>query len=49
METMMTVLLCASLAWALILVCLARLRAQQRRQSKKEGLEKWTKPKRKES
>lgn len=45
----MTVLLCASLVWALILVCLARLGAEKRRQSKKEGLEKWTNPKRKKS
>ena len=36
MEPMMTVLLCASLAGALILVCLARLRAQQRRQHKRK-------------
>lgn len=31
MEPMMTVLLCAALAGALILVCLARLRLEQRR------------------
>ena len=49
MEPMMTVLLCASLAGALILVCLARLRAQQRRQSREKGMKKWTKPKRKKS
>ena len=34
---MMTALLCAALAWALILVCLARLRAQQRRRGRKAG------------
>ena len=34
---MMTVLLCASLAWALILVCLARLRLEQRRRGRKAG------------
>ena len=45
----MTVLLCASLVWALILVCLTRLRAQQRRQSREKGMKKWTKPKRKKS
>ena len=43
----MTVLLCASLVWALILVCLTRLRAQQRRQSREKGTRRWTKPKRK--
>lgn len=46
---MTTALLCAALAGALILVCLARLRAQQRRQSKKEGLKKWTSPKKKKN
>lgn len=37
METMTTALLCAALAGALILVCLARLRAQQRRRGRKAG------------
>lgn len=46
---MTTALLCAALAGALILVCLARLRLEQRRQSKKEGLKEWTSPKRKKS
>lgn len=45
----MTVLLCASLVWALILVCLARLRAQQRRQSRQKGARGWTNPKRKKN
>ena len=36
METMMTALLGAALAGALILVCLARLRAQQRRRHKRK-------------
>ena len=49
MKPMVTALLCAALAGALILVCLARLRLEQRRQSKKEGLKKWTNPKRKKS
>lgn len=49
METMMTVLLCASLAWALILVCLACLQAQQRRQSRQKGVRGWTNPKRKKN
>lgn len=49
MEMVITPLVCAVLAGALILVCLARLRAEKRRQSKKEGLEKWTNPKRKKS
>lgn len=48
-EMVVTALLGAALAGALILVCLARLRAEQRRQSKKEGLKKWTNPKRKKS
>ena len=48
-ETMATALLGAALAGALILVCLARLRAEKRRQSKKEGLKEWTSPKRKKS
>lgn len=49
METMMAVLLCASLAEALILVCLARLRLEQRRQSREKGTGKWTNPKRKKN
>lgn len=36
LEEMMTALLCAVLAGALILVCLARLWAQQRRHKRKE-------------
>lgn len=36
MEMLMTALLCAVLAGALILVCLARLWAQQRRHKRKE-------------
>lgn len=36
-EMVVTALLCAALAWALILVCLARLRAQQRRRGRKAG------------
>lgn len=35
-EMVVTALLCAALAWALILVCLARLRAQQRRRHKRK-------------
>lgn len=42
-----TALLCAALAVALILVCLARLRLEQRRQSREKGTRRWTKPKRK--
>lgn len=48
-EVMMTALLCAVLAGALILVCLARLRLEQRRQSREKGMGKWTNPKRKKS
>ena len=46
---MLTALLCAALAGALILVYLARLRAQQRRQNREKGVKEWTSPKRKKS
>ncbi|WP_158099666.1 hypothetical protein [Faecalibacterium sp. An58] len=36
-EMVVTALLCAALAWALILVCLARLRLEQRRRGRKAG------------
>ena len=36
-EMVVTALLCAALAGALILVCLVRLRAQQRRRGRKAG------------
>ena len=37
MEMVVTALLCAALAGALILVCLARLRLEQRRRGRKAG------------